>query len=78
LKYTYRFLAELQQADVASDHDFHRAFNRFYRVRRNAEWHRILEEGKSKTPSLAEVLLALRTGDGSDRGILRQQAGRDA
>jgi hypothetical protein len=54
---------EFRRRDVASDREFQKRFNGFYRVRRNAEWQRafydILEGGKSKRPSLAQVLRSL-------------------
>ena len=35
----YKQIMEIvRKTDVSSDSDFQRAFNAFYRVRRNAEW----------------------------------------
>jgi hypothetical protein len=49
-----------RQANVRSDPGFQKAFNRFYRVRRNQQWRdeffRLLESGKERSLTFVEVL----------------------
>lgn len=64
----WRLQSALPVTNVAHDRDFQRAFNAFYRVRRDARWqstfYRILEQSKGKGPSFAEVLRALLAATG--------------
>ena len=49
-----RIQRTVRETDVSSDADFQRFYNRFYRVRRNAEWHAhyyVIMEREKASPS---------------------------
>jgi hypothetical protein len=61
-------LATFEAADVANDRAFQRAFNGFYRVRRNTTWqsafYALLAEQKSERQSFSQVLRRLHDATG--------------
>lgn len=58
---------EARETDVSSDADFQRLYNRFYRVRRNAEWQAVYYEIMQREKASADL---------SFEGILREMHGR--
>ena len=55
---------QLHKKNVSTNREFQKAFNGFYRVRRNAEWqavyYRIMESGKTSRVNFSQVLAELK------------------
>jgi hypothetical protein len=67
--YKYCWIQEqFHKNDVTSNREFQKAFNGFYRVRRNAEWqavyYRLMEDAKTNGFDFRQVLLELRKKTG--------------
>lgn len=58
-----QIMETVQETNVSSDADFQRAFNAFYRVRRNTEWRKayydLFEKIKSGAPSFEFIIRSL-------------------
>jgi hypothetical protein len=59
---------QLHKNDVSTAREFQKAYNGFYRVRRNAEWqavyYRLMEKAKTRESGFQEVLLELKQRTG--------------
>lgn len=68
LEQYWQLQSALPITNVARDRDFQRAFNAFYRVRRDPRWqssfYRLLEQSKGKRPPFAVVLRTLHRETG--------------
>jgi hypothetical protein len=66
----YKQIMEMvRKTDVSSDRDFQKAFNGFYRVRRNAEWQKsfydLFEKAKDNGPSFESIIRTMYEATGN-------------
>ncbi len=64
-----QIMETFRKTNVSSDLDFQRAFNAFYRVRRNAEWRKtyydLFETSKNGTPSFESIIRTMYEATGN-------------
>lgn len=64
-----QIMETVRKTNVSTDLDFQRAFNAFYRVRRNTEWRKIyydlFETSKDSTPSFESIIKTLYEATGN-------------
>ena len=64
-----QIMETVRKTNVSTDLDFQRAFNAFYRVRRNAEWRKtyydLFETSKNSTPSFESIIRTMYEATGN-------------
>ena len=64
-----QIMETVRKTDVSTDLDFQRAFNAFYKVRRNAEWRKtyydLFETSKNRLPSFESIIRTMYEATGN-------------